>query len=377
MADIDALVAGSCSPEEIVHMVDNILANLSLDSFEQMLGAVTEARIAPQILGTFLRELATKILQTENKSLQIELLTNILVLSEKRIDFLNFQDCQAVRNAYTECLESNEYYSDAARYIESWDEPDEEFDKLRFFLRIGENYLKGADIGKSFSYLNKANCCIWRLRTPKDLIERFDLLRGHIHIARGSYLEASRSFAMLWTGARTPELQMEGLRKACICALISPASTHRSGMLRTLMEDDRVSSLDIYPMLDLTIRQKFIDKSACDIFREKVADVVTDTLVMSALETSATQHNLSVAQNMYTSVGISRLAQLIGDPYDKVEAQLERMIQNGTLKAVIDQPTSMVVFLQEDEDRDKKKDKDIDQFCARVRDIVLQIPKPE
>jgi hypothetical protein len=70
---------------------------------------------------------------------------------------------------------------------------------------------------------------------------------------------------------------------------------------------------------------------------------------------------------MFMSVKIPRLAQLIGDTPENVEAQLGKMIDSGTINAEIDQPESVVVFTNGDP---VAKDQVISKFCTVVADLI-------
>jgi hypothetical protein len=137
------------------------------------------------------------------------------------------------------------------------------------------------------------------------------------------------------------------------------------------MGDEEIKSVDVYPMLDRIHQGKFIDASARDEFLQKVADVVSDGHAIHSLEESSTQHNLIVAQHIFRSVKLTRLAQLIGDTPENVGVQLGNMIDAGTIEAEIDHPENAVIFLLKDPG---KSDKRIEQFCELVQEVVKLLP---
>ena len=366
---MDVLLKSGVTGDEIASLAQALVQSGSFSELEQAVSSVAEMSVPKAVLGEFLTKLAKEVATIENLSLRMTVTLSILKLAEAREIGGGILE---IRDLYASSLEANEMFLDAAKFIAEWTEPEDEFDILRWYLRIGSDFFNGGNCDAAFSYLNKASQHIYRLRTPTELLEKYDTLRGNIHTERLHFQEASRAWASLWKCARDPDLQKDALRKAAICAVLAPASHYRMVLLHQIMEDERTHTLDVYPMLDLISKRKFINKAARDDFRAKASNLVPMDAAMRAMERSATQDNITVAQTMFTTVGINRLAQLIGDTQDNVEAQLSAMIDAKRLDAVIDQPEKMVVFLPDKE----KRDRDILRFCTTVQEWAIHHHKP-
>jgi hypothetical protein len=68
-------------------------------------------------------------------------------------------------------------------------------------------------------------------------------------------------------------------------------------------------------------------------------------------------------------VKINRLAQLIGDTLENVNAALGEMIDRDLIEAEIDQPEKAIIFLRMEATRDRG----ISKFCATVGDLTSKI----
>jgi tetratricopeptide (TPR) repeat protein len=329
---------------------------------------LSDSRFTLAILVDLYSQLIPALSGLANHSLQIEFASLLLKFSESRGLF--GEALAATQDLYARALESDGQFLEAARYLTGLDDPEEDWEKLKRFLRIGEDLYHGKDYGNSFTYLSRAHAFVFRLSTPPPLLDRFDMLRGNLHIKRGSFLEAARAFVMAWQKGSAPDVRWAGLRRAAIAAVFAPPSANRTCFLRQFASDDQVRELDVFPMLDLITQNKFIDALARDEFLTAAADVVSDESARRVLETSSTQHNLSVAQNIFVSVKINRLASLIGDTPANVHRELGTMIERDVIRAEIDQPENTVIFLGE---KLGSRDEAIAAFCMAVGQVKSRL----
>jgi hypothetical protein len=364
--DLSALHSAQFSPTDIDSAVSSIFSDISLSAFEQSLSLLYDPRVQIDAVAQILVHVLQRLPSLENKSLQIEYAALALKLADTRE--IPDPPYSEIQDLYCTILESQGYYHEVAKYLVDFITPlPESLNRLPLLLRIGENYFKSLDINASFSYLTKMSVFIFRKTTPPPLIERFDNLRGLLHVNEGRFLEAARAFQAVWHGGISPESRLIGLRRTCITALLAPASTAQLNLLKVCYQEDDIQNLDVYEMVDRIVKGTFVDAIARDRFTEMVADLVSENVVRQALSVSSTQHNLSVAQHMFMSVRIARLAQLIGDTPENVEAQLGEMIDAGTICAEIDQPEGIVVF---GGGSSLERDEVILKFCTVVGDLV-------
>ncbi|KAH0793801.1 COP9 signalosome complex subunit 4 [Histomonas meleagridis] len=269
---------------------------------------------------------------------------------------------------YIKALENNELYHEAVKVLIDQQPPEsgEDADMLSYYLHIGEDYYLENDYDQAFSYLTKMQKHVFRRTTPLAILNRFDDLRGKLQANRNNFLEAARAFTTIWENPSVPEQKLSSLRKAIICAVLSKISKSRSSLLYRYIDDEDVHKLDVYFILDLIVKRKFIDRENRERFKS-IAVKEFGSNGINAIDSSSVQHNISVAEKLFSSIKIDRLSQLIGDSPANVELQLRKMVADKALNAKINQPNKMVLFGLGDE---SDKDESIRNFCTSVDELV-------
>ena len=350
--------SANSSDEDIKKAADKMMENLSEESFQENLTLAISSISNNSNYSRFLLELAKNLSTISNLPLQINCLKMINnEIESKKIESIqyNFFDI------YAKSLIDNGFYNEAAKVYSSFPLPsDIDHEILEYYMKIGECYLNNNDYEKALNYLHKMSSHVFQISTPRLLLNKYDIYRGKVHIHRDAFREAANAFTRLWTMGETPEMRIIGLRNGIICAVLAPVSKNRSLLLHKFVEDENASKLDVFPILDVIVKGKFIDKATRDDFCNKIADVV-GLKDHRTLESFSTQHNISVAMKIFSSIRIDRLAQLIGETPSSVEEQVRKMIEIKALNALIDQPTRTVEFVQENQH--KIKDKLIGDFC--------------
>ena len=367
---IGFLKQSSITDEQINEVVDKIISELNEDKFKEMINNLQENdEVNYSHYSKFILKLANSLSSVQNLPLQFACLHSIVNLIEIRK--LDEKQKFEILRIYADSLKANDLYGDAARILEQFPEPtDSESSQLRYYLEIMECYYKDDNTDKASSFLTKTSSHVFVQTTPTDLLNRYDELRGYLSIAKKSFLEAAYSFDRLYKKGRTPELKSLGMRNAVICAILADSSERKIRLLYRYAADENVKSIDVYPILDYFVTDKFIDKSIRDDFREKSKNLV-DVKDTRILETSSTQHNINVARKLFVAIKIDRLAQIVGDTQENVTNILEAMIKKNTLKAKIDQPTLSVEFQQSNQN--EAKDLSIQQYCKSVNGIASKI----
>jgi PCI domain len=177
------------------------------------------------------------------------------------------------------------------------------------------------------------------------------------------------------------------LRAAVTCAILHPASTHRSRMLAMLYKDERVSNIAAvpqFPFLEKMLMERLITKCAPLLATQRGSaptvascghsplgiyasarpaarqhsmhawhacrdDVVAFDRMLkdhqraqlpdgySVLESAVIQHNIRSVASMYHNIALSQLAALLGLPESQVETLTCDMISEGRLSGYVDQ----------------------------------------
>jgi hypothetical protein len=365
--NVEKLLSPECSPSDISDLCSSVISSLSLSKFELSLQSLSDSPLSSSIISRVLLQFCHNLSIVSNHPLRVEFAYLLLRFAQPRF---RSDTLSQIQSFYARSLEVNGQYIEAARFLISLPTPEDDPPAVEHFLQIGEDFYLGHDYVTSFSYLSKTHTHFFRLATPKPLVDRYDTLRGKLHLRRASFLDAARAFSMLWRSGQTSEIRSFARRMIAITLVFAPQSPFRTGLFYELMTDEEVKTLDVYPMLDRIRGGRFVDAIARDVFLQTVADVVADEWAVRELEKSSTQHNLAMAQHMFISVKLIRLAQLIGDTPENISVQLGKMIDAGMIEAEIDQPEKLVMFLTKDSE---KQEKSIEEFCVAVSEIAARV----
>lgn len=366
---LDLLFNSSASQDDINKVAEAQLSSLSEESFKNFIDKLNLNEIKYNVLASLLLTLAQGLSKIKDLTLQIQCLRHLVTfLENNKIEDNKFD----IYEIYANSLKENEFYTEAAKILEKFPIPSSDPDQLEYYLNIAECYFNDSNYDKVMSLFVNMNQHFFIRTTPIALLNRYFEFRGLVNVQKQSFLDAARCYNELWARGRTPELRQKGLRNAAICAILAPTKKNdfRSLFLHRYAADDNIKTIDIYPILDLIVRGKFIDKDARDVFKEQISDLV-DIKDSRTLDNFSLQHNISVAQKMFVAIRIDRLAQIVGDTPSSVYTALNEMISSGSLKALIDQPSYSVEF--ESENKRALKDKSIQQFCLSIAELSGKI----
>ena len=279
---------------------------------------------------------------------------------------------QELRAIFIKSCEESKKYLDLAKFYDS--EPCDldslgEWEQLEHFLLIGETYLKAHYKDNAYSILNKASKYIFRLRTPKEYLERFDALKAGVNVERDEFLLASQSYYQLSTYTRSNP--QKPLHLAIVYGILSPPSIPRNNHFAKMLANDRTTSVPISNILLTFTQNKLITADKAKEIEDKLKNEYCFS--KAKLNLSIQTHNLACISKMFSSISLERLSQLIGCKVDEVIDRMS-LVQSKTVEAIIDQPSSMVLF-RSLIPKSEIKDRSIEKYCKTVSQIAGKVPK--
>ena len=161
--------------------------------------------------------------------------------------------------------------------------------------------------------------------------------------------------------------RLQALAAAVTCAILGPAGPTRSRLLATLYRDDRTQSLEQHPILAATfldhiIRPALVKQFEASLRPHQLAKLPPVSVPLSqrgkeemlqpgmkrgpetVLDRAVMEHNLLSASRIYSNISFSGLGSLLSLLPSAAEAMARTMIQQGRLKASIDQVDQAIHF---------------------------------
>ena len=156
------------------------------------------------------------------------------------------------------------------------------------------------------------------------------------------YLELSHSPPSLVT----PADALTSLQHAVTCAILAKPSPSRTRILSLLYQDERTHQLPHQLLLSTVYRGRVAPHSQVLAFESMLAEhqKAETSAGMTVVRASLMEHNIAAMSRRYRNVGVKELSEVLGVAHDDCERVVEEMIQQGRLKAKIDQVDGMLEF---------------------------------
>lgn len=236
----------------------------------------------------------------------------------------------------------------------------------QMYLKIAHLYLEGRDSNQAEIFINRASLLITSTTEP-DLQVKYKLCYAKLLDFRKKFLEAARRYQELSLEARLSLAeQNELLRHSILCAIIAPAGVHRSRLLSSLIKDER--SPIIHGMLRNTQLGHLITLQQVTLFEKELDEHQREKLAngMTILEAAVMEHNLLAISNIYKSIKIDNLAQLLRVPALQAETVVGKMIAEQRICGSIDQIDQIITF----EVKTQPWDEHINVVCNKVNHVI-------
>ena len=205
--------------------------------------------------------------------------------------------------------------------------------------------------------------------------------------AAGRYYDLSQSAGKYhrhhhWFNIIDTDDLVEFLGRAATCAILAPSGSQRHRILGLVYKDDRLSQLDSISHFSThsSILSKMdkaqVIKRDNDLvqFEESLAEhqkaLMSDGLTIMERALIA-EHNMVAIGQLYSTIYISALGQLLGVSSDRAENIASKMILDGSLIGSIDQVVDgILTFGELDRSELVAWDEAITSFCTQLNGVT-------
>ncbi|KAL1879584.1 hypothetical protein Plec18167_004045 [Paecilomyces lecythidis] len=263
-----------------------------------------------------------------------------------------------IREILADAYEAQEEYIAAARalqgiHLESSQRLVSDDSKVRMWIRILRLYLEEDDTTSAEAFLNKIKNMPSKIEDP-ELKLHFQLSQARILDARRRFLDASQEYYNVSLASGVDEGdRLHALSAAIICAVLAPAGPQRSRTLARLYKDDRATSVEEFGILEKMFLDRLLTPEEVAAFSEKLQphQLAQTADGSTVLDKAVIEHNLVAASKLYENITTESLGTILGlkgngdmTAAEKAEAYAARMVEQGRLKASIDQIDGVIFF---------------------------------
>jgi len=235
------------------------------------------------------------------------------------------------------------------------------------------------DSGSASQHIKRAFQHINDVKTDPKLVFRFKTCYARVLDSERKFLDASmRYIELAQTGASIASESdlILTLEFAVTCAILAPPNPSRSRVLALLMSDDRAPNLRNYNLLEKMFKERIVRNNEVEAFQKMLqthqnAETSTGRTV---LQNSIIEHNMFAASKMYNNITFPELGSLLGIKAHEAEQLASQMIEQGRMKASIDQVDGVVEF-EAATDNLHIWDNQIQAVCSQVNDVLENITK--
>jgi COP9 signalosome complex subunit 4 len=307
-----------------------------------------------------LSQLITSLSEAPSE-VQIQVGTALTELLQSQIASFEEQDA-AVRNILADAHEKEEDWTAAAKalqgiHLDTTQRQIPDVDKVQIWIRIVRCFLEDDDTVSAETALNRiknSNAAIPVLQSRPDLQLYYELSQARILDARRDFLNASTAYYTVSNRSSVDEAdRLQALSAAIRTAILAPAGPPRSRTLGRLYKDERSAEVLEHGMLESMFLDRLLAPADVETFASHLAahQVAKTADGSTVLDKAVLEHNLIAASRLYENISTESLARLLGlkdgkddTAAEKAEDYAARMVEQGRLKAQIDQIAGVITF---------------------------------
>ncbi|KAG9019533.1 hypothetical protein FRB90_000842 [Tulasnella sp. 427] len=327
--------------------------------------------VARQVLGELVKALDEDPLKL-NDEVQKGVILSSLESIQRSVSFQ--EQATALRLKLADIYEAEEEWSEAAKTLMGLNFDSgglaEDEQKLNIYIRIVRLLLEDEDSVQAETWQNRAGLLI-HSTSNRELQLSFKLCQARINDYTRKFVEAAMRYHELsWVAEIDDEERLQMLSAAVTCAVLAPAGPNRSRLLASLSRDERTAQLSNYTILSKMFLEHILRPSEVKGFEEslkphqlaKIAQSSNDRVAVlddeqpgdepvskrtgpsTVLDRAVMEHNLLSCSKIYNNITFSGLGTLLDLAPAAAETMARRMIEQGRLRASIDQVERLITF---------------------------------
>ncbi|KAG8907019.1 hypothetical protein FRB99_005539 [Tulasnella sp. 403] len=360
------------SPEDIGKLVNNVVS-------QDHVGLV----VARQVLAELVKSIEEEPFKSD-LDLQKKVIETTLESIQRSVSFQ--EQASQLRLKLADILENEEEWSEAAKVLMGLNFDSgrlaEDEQKLTIYVRIVRLLLEDEDSVQAETYLNRAGLLI-HTTSKRELQLAHKLCQARISDYARKFVEAAlRYHELSWVADLDEEERLHTLSAAITCAVLAPAGPNRSRVLASLCRDERTQQLPNYTILSKMFLEHILRPSEVKGFEEtlkphqlaKIAQSSNDRVALSdadiqedgepvskrtgpstVLDRAVMEHNLLSCSKIYNNITFAGLGTLLDLAPSAAETMARRMIEQGRLRASIDQVERLITFETRDHEEAQGK----------------------
>ncbi|EIN10646.1 hypothetical protein PUNSTDRAFT_65075 [Punctularia strigosozonata HHB-11173 SS5] len=375
-------------------LVNDVFATTSQPTFSRDLHALVESvvnqdsvvvgrQVLSEIVKKF-KDISDSDLRKKVVQITLDVVQPRLVSYEEQASLI--ASVNALRYQLAEILESEEEWSEAARVLmgislDSANRTGNDEEKFKLYVYIIRLLLEDEDSVQAETYYNRAALLVGSCQDKATLLS-FKLCQARIMDYSRRFLEAAARYHDLsWTGEIDEDERQFMLSAAVTCAVLAPAGPNRSRLLASLCRDERTSELPTHNILskmfldhilrpaevkefEKTLKPHQLAKISLSVNErlaaaveadddnddDKEPNVSTRRGPSTVLDRAVLEHNLLASSKIYKNITFRGLGALLDLTPGAAETMARKMIEQGRLKASIDQVDKLIWFESEREE---------------------------
>lgn len=268
----------------------------------------------------------------------------------------------AVRVILADGYEAEEDFTAAAKalqgiHLDSTQRQVSDVSKVETWIRIVRCFLEDDDTVSAETALNRiknSNAAVQVLQSKPDLQLHYQSSQARILDSRRDFLNASAEYYNLSNSTTVDESdRLQALAAAVRTAILAPAGPQRSRTLAKLYKDERSAEIMEFSILenmflDRLLAPADVEKFAAHLAPHQLAKTADGSTVLNK---AVLEHNLIAVSRLYENISTESLAKLLGlkdgkedTAAEKAEDYAARMVEQGRLRAEIDQIAGVITF---------------------------------
>lgn len=311
--------------------------------------------------------------------------TNVLEALQPRV--LSFEDQDtAFKEMLADAHEANLDYVSSAKVLQSItltssqrDIADQ--DKAKVWIRITRCYLEEDDPTNALTFLNRVKNQVDVITLPDESRLQFQLSQARISDSQRNFLDASASFHTL---SEEPLIdqdeRLQALSAAINCAILAPAGPKRVRQLARLYQDERAVHASGYGILQKIFLDRILTPQEVAAFSKELSPhqkaVTADG--STVLSKAVLEHNLLAVSRLYSNIHTDVLGEMLNVSPEMAEVYAAQMIEQGRLRASIDQIDGLIYFERRTEGKSGKqrsttRDANIQALAEQIETVACSI----